>query len=142
MIYDVNYFIKKFEAIPEDLWITGLYYSLDRSGFCALGHCGVTKIERTEEADALESLFISNLRDIQKVHIKLRLVTSINDGLIDKYNQPTPKKRILAALYDIKKIQEKTGPGSPVSEKFSNETNLTKVGIVKETVDEVKKSIK
>lgn len=141
MIYDVNYFIKKFEAIPEDLWITGLYYSRDRSGFCALGHCGVTEIDRTEEADALESLFISNLRDIQKVHIKVRLVASINDGLIDKYKQPTPKKRILAALYDIKKIQEKSNPGIPVSGKFSNETNLTKVGIVKETVDEVKKSI-
>lgn len=37
-IYNVDYFIKKFEAIPESSWGK---INLDT---CALGHCGMTHL--------------------------------------------------------------------------------------------------
>lgn len=38
MNYDVDYFINKFEAIPEEMWCVGLW--VDSEGRkCALGHC-------------------------------------------------------------------------------------------------------
>ena len=84
MIYNVNYFIKKFEAIPEDQWTTGSFRD-EHGRKCALGHC----LTLHEEQAALISL--------------LRYTTSeINDGERDRYQQPTPKQRILAALNDVK----------------------------------------
>lgn len=52
--YTPQYFIDKFEAIPEENWC----------------------------------------------------ISSVNDGLDERYQQPTPKQRILAALRDIQKEQE------------------------------------
>jgi len=37
-------------------------------------------------------------------------VYSINDKRSNKHPQPTPKQRILAALYDIKKMQQPAQP--------------------------------
>jgi hypothetical protein len=49
-MYDVDYFIKKFEAIPEDKWIMGSFFFNSRS--CALGHCGM----RSDSSASLESI--------------------------------------------------------------------------------------
>jgi len=39
-VYDANYFIVKFEAIPEGQWHTGDYVNKDDPRcLCALGHC-------------------------------------------------------------------------------------------------------
>ena len=88
--YTKKYFISKFEAIPEDRWTAG-YYVDDAGRCCAFGHCGVRPSDPGpaigEEADALASL----------LH---HLTASINDGQDDRYTQPTPKQRILAALRD------------------------------------------
>lgn len=89
--YDKNYFISKFEAIPEDRWMTGDF--VDESGrCCAFGHCGVRPLSPGfnggDEAYALACL----LRNC---------TSSINDGQDDRYKQPTPKQRILAALRDV-----------------------------------------
>lgn len=93
--YDVNYFISKFEAIPEEKWTTGRY--IDENGrCCAYGHCGVMPNLMTEEAKALENLFAKILQSPDHV----------NDNKAIHYTQETPKARILAALYDIKKQLE------------------------------------
>jgi len=91
MKYDKNYFISKFEAIPEDRWITRDLAD-DAGRCCAFGHCGVRHVEPgpndSEEADALAALLQHR-------------TALINDGDTEEYQQPTPKQRILAALNDL-----------------------------------------
>lgn len=87
----VSYFIKKFEAIPEDKWCAG--YDTNSDKRCAYGHCGGA----SEEAVGLLRLFRLLSINISPV--------GVNDGFVPQYQQPTPKQRILAALGDIKKIQ-------------------------------------
>lgn len=94
MKYNVDFFINKFEAIPEDLWCTGLYTKGEKH--CAVGHCGGNSSVKSEEADFLHDMF----------RIKLILfIVDVNDGLCEQYPQPHPKQRILAALYDIKSLE-------------------------------------
>lgn len=106
--YDIDYFLAKFEAIPDRQW-TRSQYADGWGGFCALGHCGERVITSTdgsmnsailytEEADALKKLFSDSLGIYCGPHY-------VNDGKIEKYQQETPKQRILAALRDIKAAQ-------------------------------------
>jgi len=101
MEYTVDYFINKFSSIAENRWYVGDFSNRDKNRFCALGHCGcdgsITKY--TSEAEALFNLF--------KLVQLTGNISYINDGLEPYYPQPTPKQRILAALYDIKNIQQK-----------------------------------
>lgn len=97
--YTVDYFIQKFEKIPEGLWHVGSYTNLDRTRFCALGHCGVMK-----GGELLLSASGRALADLISCHLRCG-VGNINDGLHKHFQQPTPKQRILAALYDIKAKQ-------------------------------------
>lgn len=89
----VEYFINKFEAIPEEKWATGEYSKKGKC--CALGHCGVKTEKRTgfpiltDEGEVLNELL-----DYK--------VPEINDGQDERYKQTTPKERILAALKDVK----------------------------------------
>lgn len=95
--FDVDYFIKKFNAIPESDIGVGL------SERCALWHCGVRLIENvkggysgTEESAALIKLFGGFRRT------DFHAVYSINDiGPIGQQTL-TPKQRILNKLYQIK----------------------------------------
>lgn len=92
--YDVDYFINKFEAIPYDRWTTGIFKDRATGAMCALGHCGVTDSNRTEESTALTALLDNK-------------VAQINDGrsrlLQDNIAKcPTPKDRILFALKRLK----------------------------------------
>lgn len=110
MNYDLNYFIGKFENIPEHLWTTG---TLEGTGnrHCCLGHCGMTMTTKaTEEADALAELVdkhlkLTILRKKGDCDFAFYTIFPINDNQNSDYKQRTPKQRILAALYDIKKIQ-------------------------------------
>lgn len=121
MEYTVDYFIKKFEAIPEERWTTGTFLSYEEERRCALGHCfskkiiwklqdagmkddGSTAYPITEkekqtsfkEAYVLSKLFCENAREgSQKI-------IDVNNGLDSVYQQLSPKQRIFAALYDIK----------------------------------------
>lgn len=112
MIYDVDYFINKFEAIPEEKWTPN-------ATACAYTHCGQYLGGYKTECPALSELFktIHHLSENQKkrdevgdtYHGWSYLVACINDNnhLNDTpYKQPTPKQRILAALYDIKAMTE------------------------------------
>jgi len=89
MKYDIDYFIAKFEGIPEDKWCTGDYED-SHGRHCALGHCGGSLFSaRTKEEESLFSI--------------LGKVGMINDGKIG-YDQfgDHPKKRILSALSKAK----------------------------------------
>lgn len=104
MKYDVDYFIQKFEAIPEDLWCMGTLTLGDKH--CALGHCGVRNIQ-TEGSEALLSIFaeastILKEKGVIKWHLH---VAGVNDGgtwATTLFKQNTPRERILAALNYIK----------------------------------------
>lgn len=75
-----QYFIDKFSAIPDELWITGNFR--DKKGrCCAIGHCSI-------EGEGLA------LVDIFGVGSS----SCINDGGDPRFQQPTPRARILAAL--------------------------------------------
>lgn len=97
MKYNIDYFIKKFTAIPEGKWCTGMYLN-DNDQSCALGHCGVRYTEscgynKTDEANALITIFGRSGK-----------VININDFELELGN--TPRTRILRALKEKK--NEKT----------------------------------
>jgi len=112
-MYTVDYFINKFEAIPEKDWIVGIF--MDHHGrCCAQGHCIFNRgyydpmeviIQRatpTSEVYSLISLF-----GFRKVGIDEHIIIAlINNGDDPRYQQPTPKQRVLAALYDLKAKEE------------------------------------
>lgn len=88
--FTVEYFIAKFEAIPEEKWCTRFFEQQGQR--CALGHCGMTDVGSTDEAGALINLFGT-------VGMS---VTEINDDH-PVMKGPTPKQRVLAALRDLQK---------------------------------------
>lgn len=89
MEYDIDYFIEKFEAIPEEKWGIGKFSDQD-GRCCALGHCGEGMFHSTEESNALSSLLI--------------FPAGINDGdAMWNHLGPTPKLRILNFLKSLKK---------------------------------------
>ncbi len=90
----VDFFIKKFSAIPASKWCVGTYTDGDRR--CALGHCGQVSCLPTAMSDALENLLWRWLPGEMAV-------CNINDGDSPSFPQKTPKARILAALKWIKK---------------------------------------
>lgn len=100
-MYDVDYFINKFEAIPEKNWTT-IKLSDGQGACCALGHCGVTANSNgeyvyTDEAEELIKLFGGSSKH------NWQCVSDIND-LYDPHSAilNTSKKRILNKLYKIK----------------------------------------
>lgn len=115
MIYDVDYFINKFEAIPENKWTTGFFKNNGKC--CANGHCGIdesTEVQEGEEAHALAMLLMPLRKDYWQKFLGdpvYEVTAVINDGGIDEYPQTTPKQRILAALYDIKAMTKDIDTG-------------------------------
>jgi hypothetical protein len=101
-VYDVDFFIRKFEAIPEDQWRSGGIGSATGRR-CALGHCGFNyrpADEETPEAKALAALLPPT--DAGAMVYPFWGPLDINDNRDPRYRQSTPKARILAALNDIK----------------------------------------
>jgi hypothetical protein len=125
-MYTVDFFIDKFSKIPEHLWLIG-----DQGHFggpaCAFGHCRIRPSDKygsdTEEGVALQKLFFDSGLRIKdsgygiNVNIapngSIQAAAWINNGFIKEYQQPTPKQRILAALYDIKRLQSKVTEQQP-----------------------------
>lgn len=133
-MYTVDYFINKFEAIPENKWNDFIQYDVQSDTRCAFGHCGIEKhylkygnpvVDGTEtkEGQGLIDLF----RNSGYHTASGNWVTDVNNGRSDTYQQPTPKQRILAALYDIKKMQK------PLYEDITSE--LASIATVEETAD-------
>ena len=96
MTYNADYFIEGFSGIPDEFWCTE-YYSDGKGRFCALGHLGVEnfQVNTPEEVSALEYIIYDSLG---------LYVSDIVDGNDRRYQQSTPKARILASLEDAKKI--------------------------------------
>lgn len=96
-IATLEYFIDKFEKIPEENWHVENYFDYDHpEKRCALGHCGMISQVATAEGAALIDLTYKN---------GFSRISSINDGKDTIYTQPTPKQRVLAYLRD--KLKEK-----------------------------------
>lgn len=112
MQYDVDYFIDKFSKIPEDKWCVSMRFRSDGKS-CAFGHCNLQPNEMVGEGDNVkftnkEAASLASLIDmVAHKSNPYNTVYYVNDGLTHKYQQSTPKIRILAALYDVKKMQEK-----------------------------------
>jgi hypothetical protein len=86
-------FIDFFEGIPEDEWFVGDFVNPENpKQKCAVGHCGVTQARFPLATNA--SFILRQILDSNIGHI--------NDGKNPRYQQPTPKQRILAALRDAK----------------------------------------
>jgi hypothetical protein len=103
MKYTAMYFLKKFDAIPEDQWITGEFVDdFDRK--CVLGHCGVratmnlVNTPYPEEAIALTSLVVD-------ARIFAPGIVAINDGIYESDSLDpsdlgsTPKERVMNLLF-------------------------------------------
>lgn len=111
-IYDVDYFIKKFEAIPENFILDGTQGYKMGVG-CAYGQCrsaeGLQDGSSTPEGKALTKI-LKALVPKEKKDVDFWPITipaRINNGEHPDYQQPTPKQRILAALRDIKNKMSK-----------------------------------
>lgn len=105
-IYTKEYFIAKFEAIPDERWIENAFADDTMKCRCALGHCGDdgwwrgSRVfdEVDKEVSELCGL-LNQSRDNPEGFMST--VEAINNGLDTRYPQPTPKARILAALADL-----------------------------------------
>lgn len=122
MIYDVDYFIAKFQAIPEDLWTTG---ELGKEGEprCATGHCGVEFYSSlTEEAKALSEILrpVATKKFIYTEHWDAAdVIWHVNDAWAERQRGDyrdgrRAKANTLAALHEAKlrKSEEYSSPKS------------------------------
>lgn len=107
-MYDCDYFIKKFDRISENRWC--VFENKNKQGqCCAYGHCGTDYSSEGNGLRELDYKFtpLLNLTWIGGGRYKQSTkLADINNGLYAEYQQPTPKQRILAALYDIKRMQQ------------------------------------
>lgn len=104
-MYTVDYFIQKFQAIPEIFW--GIEYLNNDGKSCVLGFCNTTVQDGKSRANSLYYIYTDEGASLVKLFKRIKLAPhSINDHTNTTYKQPTPKQRILAALYDIKKLQD------------------------------------
>lgn len=79
-----------FAAIPEERWCTEVYEAGDKC--CALGHLGNSVyVPCQKDTDAKRFAILMNL------HFNTA-VARINDGDDIRFQQPTPRQRILAAI--------------------------------------------
>jgi len=103
MEYDLEYFIAKFEAIPEDKWCTGVLRSLNRS--CALGHCGATTCSPTFKNHPLEVQELIRITGGSKDGV-LPIIGEVNDGFIGelKRGDSSPKQRVVHYLKSLRTV--------------------------------------
>ncbi len=108
MEYNVDYFIKKFEPIDEDGWCA--FYLYKQGKHCANGFCGVVSKEDKDPHGSNPDNFIHTEESISLNNLLYQYFSAptheINDHRCDKYPESTPKQRILATLYRIKKLQQ------------------------------------
>lgn len=115
--YDVDYFLAKFQSIPEDK-VVAFTQDDRKGGHCAYGWCAKPDMNGwhysgndTSEGKALQRLLgsIPNLKAHNtSIGPYYHTPARINNGEIKQYQQDTPKQRILAALHDVKRLQEST----------------------------------
>lgn len=94
--YDREYFIQKFTAIPDSAFCVGSFHD-GQGRSCALGHCD----NDTQEYEGLHALLWKPSEQ--------QSCSCINDGQDHRYQQPTPRQRILAALHDLPTVPDGKG---------------------------------
>lgn len=138
--FNVDYFIKKFKAIPEDQWCVDKF-SNDEGQKCAQGHCipksvleGTPKeynLRTSPEIQELKALILLFEKEVSRNTI----IAHINNGTHSGYQQDSPKKRVLEALWQLKiknrskeKDKEKESVIVPqtIEEQISEMINSTK----------------
>ncbi len=113
--FNLDYFIKKFKAIPNRKWNVGKQLALDGTR-CALGHCKLSEIDKFADLFNNETLTIikktsNNDYEVGDIlypdmsYNNINKVAAINNGETKEYQQETPKKRIVAALENLKKYE-------------------------------------
>ena len=97
MKYTLEYFISKFEAIPENLWTVGTFED-DKGCKCAYGHCGFSDkeiISSTPESTALR-VFDEDTRSPENS------IILVNDDLTNARGFGlTPKERVVNYLKSL-----------------------------------------
>lgn len=107
MKYNKEFFLEYFSNInEEDIIESYQTHSLDKAKHCSLGwlkednNNSIVSSSNSEMANCLESLlFHNNIKSSS--YPKGRTgnnICCVNNGNHPKYSQPTPKKRILAAI--------------------------------------------
>lgn len=89
--YSKAQLIDIFGAIPEERWSAEIYRGKDAG--CAI--VNAVRLERTLYPH-LSSTLIEALKGCHS-----RGVIGVNEGECPRYQQPTPKQRIMAALHDL-----------------------------------------
>lgn len=127
MKMNAQYFIDKFQAIPEENWCTEFFQN-EEGQCCANGHCGVriytmlpffmAKTILSGESKALYKVLlplkVTELSNIPAnkygaIENDMEYSTTaaiINNGEAVEYQQGTPKQRILAALQDCLLLEQ------------------------------------
>lgn len=109
-MYTIDYFINKFEAIPENKWCTNTFDN--GVSKCALGHCMDRNHTNFSISQKLYgTIYGEEFAAIVKLFEKEGengnfTIAHINDGSYNKYKQSSPKQRILAALHDLKATRQ------------------------------------
>lgn len=99
--YSIEYFIKKFEAIPDGEWTTGVFR--DSSGrCCAQGFCDFVGVEHPtdhSERESLRRIFWDYNMSVVSVNDHADIRRSPGYDCLPPFPEnSTPKQRILIAL--------------------------------------------
>lgn len=86
-----------FEAIPDEWWLANGHFKDDCGRYCARGHVH-QRLNRNSEA-LMD--FMRPLTTPAQAMAHQDVVSTINDRKDARYQQPTPRARILAALRDL-----------------------------------------
>lgn len=107
MTYTIDYFLDKFSKIPEELWCIKALQNFSE-GFeqrCFIGWCYPAGVDVEKQSE--QGIYCEENMASARLFTKLKSLRSeINNGEDPKYQQPTPRQRILAALRDIKALQD------------------------------------
>jgi hypothetical protein len=153
-----NFLHNKFESIPESMIITGSTGS-PNSPRCANGHC-FDGWGRGEESGALKRLFnmITPLCSPSKKSFRQglefydhlrnnldleysRTAEQINNGNVERYQQPIPKERLMSAFADIRiKLLSELPKEEPKTEP-AKERIVYKTVLIDKTVRELQEDV-
>lgn len=94
MKYDLDYYIERFSAIPDDQWITGEFKD-NQGRCCALGHLGERNMgDSPQDVLTLQYIALDNGN---------HYISNINDGEPEYLHLGnTPKERVINFLKQLK----------------------------------------
>lgn len=103
IVYDIDFFIKFYEEIPENQWCTNQQQN-EKGQRCAVGHL-MPLDEKVRGSFYQYGHYTLMGRSLFLILDKSKLGRNIafaNNGSLTEYQQSTPKQRTLAFLRDVK----------------------------------------